>query len=153
MTALGKLTPRQGRFVEEYLKDLNATQAAIRAGYSAKTADVQGPRLLGNVRVGAAIAAGKAARTKRAELSADWVLRNLRKNLQRALQAEPVLDSKGEPTGEYVYAGSVANRALELIGKHLGMFVERHEVTGKDGQPVFGLEALRALLEKRGAGR
>ncbi len=43
------LTPKQARFVEEYLIDLNATQAAIRAGYSAKTAEVQGSRLLGNV--------------------------------------------------------------------------------------------------------
>ncbi len=42
------LTPKQARFVEEYLIDLNATQGAIRAGYSAKTAEVQGSRLLGN---------------------------------------------------------------------------------------------------------
>ena len=59
------LTPRQERFVAEYLIDLNATQAAIRAGYSAKTAEVQGPRLLGNVRVAAAIADGQAKRAER----------------------------------------------------------------------------------------
>ena len=47
----GRLTPKQERFVAEYLVDMNATQAAIRAGYSRKTADVQGPRLLGNVRI------------------------------------------------------------------------------------------------------
>ena len=46
-----KLTPKQKSFIAEYVVDKNATQAAIRAGYSAKTADVQGPRLLGNVRV------------------------------------------------------------------------------------------------------
>jgi len=45
------LTPKQRIFCREYLLDLNATQAAIRAGYSQKTADPQGPRLLGNVRV------------------------------------------------------------------------------------------------------
>jgi phage terminase small subunit len=50
------MTPKQERFVQEYLIDLNATQAAIRAGYSAKTADVQGPRLLGDVGVAAKIA-------------------------------------------------------------------------------------------------
>jgi len=55
--AMAALTPQQARFVREYLGDLNATQAAIRAGYSARTADVQGPRLLGNVRVAAAVAA------------------------------------------------------------------------------------------------
>ena len=47
----GKLTPKQELFVKEHLVDLNATQAAIRAGYSKSTADVQGPRLLGNVRI------------------------------------------------------------------------------------------------------
>ena len=46
-----KLTPKQRSFIAEYVVDKNATQAAIRAGYSEKTADVQGPRLLGNVRV------------------------------------------------------------------------------------------------------
>jgi phage terminase small subunit len=51
-----KLTPRQKRFIAEYLVDLNATNAAIRAGYSEKTAFVQGPRLLGNVRVASYIA-------------------------------------------------------------------------------------------------
>ena len=50
-----KLNPKQTRFVQEYLIDLNATQAAIRAGYSKKTADTQGPRLLGNVGVASAI--------------------------------------------------------------------------------------------------
>ena len=48
---MAKLTEKQQRFVEEYLVDLNATQAAIRAGYSVKTADVQGSRMLRNVKV------------------------------------------------------------------------------------------------------
>lgn len=72
-----KITAKQQRFVAEYLIDLNATQAAIRAGYSAKTAEVQGPRLLGNVRVAAAIEQGKQKREKRTEIDADWVLRRL----------------------------------------------------------------------------
>lgn len=71
------LTPRQQRFVLEYLKDLNATQAAIRAGYSAKTAVVQGPRLLGNIQVAAAVQAASSKRLARLELKADDVLREL----------------------------------------------------------------------------
>lgn len=71
------LTPRQRRFVEEYLVDLNATQAAIRAGYSAKTAEQQGPRVLSYVEVAAAIAAAQAERAKRTQIDADWVLRTL----------------------------------------------------------------------------
>ncbi|MFA7327353.1 MAG: terminase small subunit [Candidatus Kapaibacterium sp.] len=73
------LTPRQARFVGEYLIDLNATQAAIRAGYSAKTAEQQGPRLLGNVGVSAAIEAAVKDREKRTEITQDKVLRELAK--------------------------------------------------------------------------
>lgn len=72
-----KITPKQQRFVDEYLVDLNATQAAIRAGYSKKTADVQGPRLLGNVRVAEAIRLGQQQRAERTKINADWVLERL----------------------------------------------------------------------------
>lgn len=68
------LTARQQRFVEEYLVDLNATQAAIRAGYSAKNADQLGPRLVGKSRVAAAIQAAKAARADRTKITIDTVL-------------------------------------------------------------------------------
>lgn len=71
------LSPRQERFVQEYLIDLNATKAAIRAGYAAKDADVQGPRLLGNVRVAEAVARAKAERSARIGLTADRVLEEL----------------------------------------------------------------------------
>lgn len=71
------LTSRQARFVEEYLLDLNATAAARRSGYSAKTAEQQGPRLLGNVEVALAIREAQAARSARVQLSADGVLQEL----------------------------------------------------------------------------
>ena len=71
------MTPRQQAFVNEYLKDLNATQAAIRAGYSARTAEWQGPQLLGKTHVSAAISAAKAERSERTKIDADWVLRTL----------------------------------------------------------------------------
>lgn len=74
-----KLTPRQQRFVEEYLVSLNATAAARRAGYSAKTAEVQGPRLLGNVRVRAAVDAAMAKRGERALVTGDEVVAELRR--------------------------------------------------------------------------
>lgn len=68
------LPAKRQRFVEEYLIDLNATQAAIRAGYSARTADVQGAQLLGNLRVAQAVAEAKAERSRRLALTADRVL-------------------------------------------------------------------------------
>lgn len=71
------MTPKQEQFVREYLIDLNATQAARRAGYSEATANEQGARLLANVSVQEAIAAAKAARAKRTEVTADRVLREL----------------------------------------------------------------------------
>lgn len=69
------LTGRQQVFVREYLMDLNATQAAIRAGYSERTAEQQGSRLLKNVEVAAAITAAQAERAERTEIAADQVLR------------------------------------------------------------------------------
>lgn len=73
------LSARQRRFAEEYLIDLNATQAATRAGYSAKTADRQGPRLLGNVGVSALIQKLQADRATRTGITADRVLGELAK--------------------------------------------------------------------------
>ena len=55
-----------------------------------------------------------------------WVLARLAENARRAMQGEPVL-LRGLPTGEYRYDGSVVNRALELLGKELGLFRERQE--------------------------
>lgn len=68
------LTDKQRVFVAEYLKDLNATQAAIRAGYSARTANEQGARLLANVSVAAAIAKAMDVRSERTEITQDMVL-------------------------------------------------------------------------------
>jgi phage terminase small subunit len=64
-------------FVKEYLIDLNATQAAIRAGYSEKTANEQGARLLANVSVSEAIQHGMNERSKRTEITADYVLNTI----------------------------------------------------------------------------
>ncbi|HDR9052662.1 TPA: terminase small subunit [Burkholderia vietnamiensis] len=69
-----KLTANQLRFVDEYLVDLNATQAAIRAGYSKRTAKQQGARLLTNVDVAAAVTERKRSRAERVQIDADEVL-------------------------------------------------------------------------------
>ncbi len=72
-----ELTEKQTMFVREYLLDLNATQAAIRAGYSAKTAEQQGSRLLSNAKVAKAISEEKARRNERVQIDADYVLGRL----------------------------------------------------------------------------
>ena len=132
--AENKLRPKQQRFVEEYLIDLNATQAVIRAGYKAKNADVTGAQLLGNLRIQAAIQELQVKRSERTEITQDWVLSTLKKNVTRAMQEEPVRDREGNNIGEYRWEGSVVNRGLELIGKHLGMF------GGNDTITVGGLD-------------
>ncbi|MCP5004278.1 MAG: terminase small subunit [Planctomycetes bacterium] len=73
----GELTNKQKRFVEEYLIDLNATQAAIRAGYSEKTAPQEASRLLTNVKIQSKVAEAQVNRSKRTEITQDRVLQEL----------------------------------------------------------------------------
>ena len=72
-----ELTARQQRFVEEYLVDLDGAQAAIRAGYSGRRAKVTAYELLQEPAIAAAIEAGKAARSERTRIDADWLLTRL----------------------------------------------------------------------------
>jgi phage terminase small subunit len=74
---MSKLSDKQQRFCEEYLIDLNATQATIRAGYSEASADVQGSRLLANDKIIREIDRLKAERSEKTEINAQWVLQRL----------------------------------------------------------------------------
>lgn len=128
-----QLNDKQRRFVEEYLIDFNGTQAAIRAGYSAKTARQQASDLLTKPDISRAIREGMDKLSKKAELSAEWVLDNLRNVAIRCQQAEPVKvwDSEKREyveTGEYQFDSAGANRSLELLGKHLGIFKEKVDI-------------------------
>lgn len=144
------LNPRQATFVREYLVDLNATQAAIRAGYSERTANEQGARLLAHVSVSAAIKAGQDKRAERTDITADYVLRTIHETIERCRQVQPVLDRKGEqvyvdtPEGKlvpaFIFDAKNVLKGCELLGKHLGIYVERHEHTGKDGAPIETVE-------------
>tara|TARA_R110000868_G_scaffold145660_2_gene365993 strand:- start:4199 stop:4672 length:474 start_codon:yes stop_codon:yes gene_type:complete len=116
------LTHKQKRFVEQYLVDFNATKAAIRAGYSEKSAAKIGDNLKHEAGVIAAIKAGRAKQTKRSELDHDYVLDRLKTIAERCMQGEPVFDKKGVPTGEWVFLPAPATKALELLGKHVGMW-------------------------------
>lgn len=116
------ISPKRERFIQEYLIDLNATQAAIRAGYSPKAAKVTGHRLLTDANVAEEIAARQKVLAEEAGITVAWVVEQLAKNHARAMQVEAVLDKDGNETGIFEYNGNVANRALELIGKHIGMW-------------------------------
>ena len=67
---------------------------------------------------------------EKTSVSKAWVIAKLVENVERAMQAVPVLDRQGNPTGDYIYQGNIANRALELIGKEYGMFIDRKEIGG-----------------------
>lgn len=122
------LPPKQRRFVEEYLVDLNGAQAAIRAGYSPKTAREQASQILSRSNVQAAIKEEMAKREKRTGIKADYVLKNLVEIVERCMQRAPVCNAKGEQIqdeegrGVWQFNGRDANKALDLLGKHLGLF-------------------------------
>ena len=155
MAKTAKLTEKQQRFVEEYLIDLNATQAAIRAGYSAKTADQQGSRMLANVKVQQAISVAMAERSKRTGINQDRVVLELARIA--FVKMTDLVDSHGRikdgaseddlaciesvkykqsesETGSSVEREvkiSPKLKALELLGKHLGIEkVELYDLTG-----------------------
>lgn len=110
MAKKNKLTPKRQRFVNEYLKDLNATQAAIRAGYSKRTAYVIGPRLKEEPEVKAAIEAAIARRNKRLEVDQDKIVRELAKVAMadikdylsfRTEKTQVGVDDEGSPVFDY----------------------------------------------------
>ena len=104
------LNARQQAFVREYLIDLNATQAAIRAGYSPATAKQIGSRLLTHVDVSAAVVEAQAGRARRTEVTQDWVVKRL---------AEEA-DDRGRGAS---HAARVS--ALKLLGEHVGMWAAK----------------------------
>ena len=146
---MAKLTAKQQRFCDEYLIDLNATQAAIRAGYSAKTADQQGSRMLTNVKVQQEIAEKMAERSKRTGINQDRVLQEIAKlalvNIDDVVDLDTgrvretatkedlacIQSIKIKPT-EFGTEREIKfydkKGSLELVGKHLGMFKDKAEV-------------------------
>lgn len=163
------LTDKQARFVEEYLKDLNATQAAIRAGYSENTAAVIASENLIKPNIQAAIAESKAKRSERTQIDADWLLRRLADEAEADVgdlydpatgELKPVHEwpkiwrqglvagidtlKLGSDSPEIVHKVKLADRVkrLEMIGKHIDVqaFKEKVETEHKfDTQPVINL--------------
>ncbi len=156
---MANLTPKQQRFVEEYLIDLNATQAYIRAGYAVKSEDVAAAtasKLLRNAKVQKAIQEAQNKLSERTEITQDYVLTNIKKVIERCMQQEAVLARDGSPLliegpeGDLVplfeFKETGALKGLELLGKHLGMFKEKIELTGKDG----GSLGIKVVFENDG---
>lgn len=157
-----KLTDKQKKFVEEYLIDLNATQSAIRAGYSPKTANEQGARLLANVSIQEAISKAMAERSRRTGINQDRIVQELARIA--FVKITDVVDPDGEintnasdddlaciesykvEDSDSVNGSSSKRevklaskiKALELLGKHVGMWNDKIQVDVSI--PVFGGE-------------
>ena len=118
---MASLTAKQARFVEEYLIDLNATQAAIRAGYSEKTAHSIGAENLIKPEIQNAISEARARISERTELTVDMVVTGLLKEAQ----------DFAEGTTQSARVSAWAH-----LGKHLGMFKEKVEHSGDPNNPI-----------------
>ena len=125
------LTDKQAKFVDEYLIDLNATQACIRAGYSAKTADRIGPELLGKTCVAEAVKAAMENRSKRVQRTADDVMRDL-----AAIRADAMQIVHDKDGNAVMLDKPSAIKTLELEGKHLAMWIEKQQLSGDVGLTV-----------------
>lgn len=126
-----KLSDKQELFCQEYLKDLNATQAARRAKYSDRTAHKAGAKLMSKAHVVERIQSLMNKRSAKLEITADKVLKDIEDVRVRCMQGEPVLDREGHETGEWKFEAHAALKASELQGKHIKMFSEKvdHSVT------------------------
>jgi len=149
---LAKLPKKRRRFTQEFLIDLNAKQAAIRAGYSKKTAHVQGSVLLAYPSVDAAVNAGLAEISEKLEISREYVLTSLKNVADRCMSAVPVTkrDKKtGElvETGVYKFDSAGANKALENLGRHIGVF-ERDNKQRRSNVVEMSTEELAKIAKK-----
>jgi len=140
------LSPKRASFVDRYLVHADGARAAREAGYSPRTAAQIAYQLLQNPSVAAAVSEGQERIAEACRENAGKVLKDLREVADRCRKGIPVLDKDGNPTGEWRFDSAGATRALELIGKHLGMFVER--VGSPDGTPL----AAGVIYLPRGAG-
>ncbi|HAV5951831.1 TPA: terminase small subunit [Acinetobacter baumannii] len=166
---MANLTPKQQRFVEEYLIDLNATQAAIRAGYSPRTANEQGAQNLAKLSVAEAIAEAQAEREERTKIDADYVLKRLVEIDQ--MDVLDIMDDDGnvKPIKDWpkIWRQYISNietismddgegwlkkikwpdkvKNLELLGKHIsvGAFKDKVEHSGK-----LEIESLSSLMDE-----
>ncbi len=147
------MTPKQQRFIEEYLIDLNATQAAIRAGYSKKTAKQIGTENLAKPVLQEAIAEAMAARSERTGIDADWVLRRL-VEIDRTNMADFLVipEDGGMPSFDLSAATPEQLAAIE------GLQLDTYREKGEDGGTVEKIkltlpEALRVAAEIKDAKR
>jgi len=130
-----KLTPKQTQFVKEYLIDLNATQAAIRSGYSKKTSHATGQENLKKPIVKAAIQEAIKKRSEKTDITAEYVLSTIKETIERCKDPD-------------TYDSKAILKGCELLAKHLGLLKDKVEHTGSNGAPVQVAHVTTASIKK-----
>ena len=138
------LNDKQKQFCEEYIIDLNGTQAAIRAGYSAKTANEQAAQLLAKLSIQEYVQKIKNERSERVKYSQDELMRDILEVKNRCMQANPVLDKEGNETGIWKFDSNGANKALDMLAKHVGFYETENK------QKAFNISVNREAVEVEG---
>jgi phage terminase small subunit len=118
---IDNLTVRQRRFVEEYLRDFNGAAAVLRAGYNTKHAARLAHEMLAHPGIRAAMDELTIQNAKETTLKPEYVMKKIQSTLERA-------EAEGNHTAVL--------RACELMARAMGMFIERQEISGRDGGPI-----------------
>jgi phage terminase small subunit len=146
------LTPKQAKFVIEYLVDMNASASARRAGYSEDTSNVIGFNLLQKPHIQEAIDIQMKARAERTLITSDYVLSGIKEIAERCLQRKPVMifdyedkkmvqktelveqkDGSYKEEGIWEFDSAGANKALENLARNLKLLTDKTEVGNLDG--------------------
>ena len=167
---MAKLTAKQQAFVREYIVDNNATQAAIRAGYSEHTAKEQGSRLLTKVHIARAVSKAQDERARRTEVTADRVVLEyarlafsdisdlvtieggavkVRDTAELTEDQRVAISEISETSSGMRIKAHSKTVALEALGKHLGMFIDRQETGGPGEFANLTEEELEDRVEEK----
>lgn len=138
------LSPKQSRFVSEYLKDANAKQAAIRSGYAKGSAEVQGCRLLRNAHVRAAVAKAQGKVAERAEVTAHSLMAELEEARLLALAEKQTSAAVAASMGKAKLGGHIIERH-----KHSGA-IGTYNLTGLTDEQLNHLESILGPLADAG---
>lgn len=143
-----KMVPKVRAFINEYLKDFNGTKAAIRAGYSPKSAHVKACTLLKDPKVKVEIEAfheKQKESLKESGITRDYVLSIIKQTVERCIQAVPVKDKDGTVLGEFKFDAANALRGAELLGRYIGMEADTSKI---EEDPASTKELLQRIRDR-----